>query len=178
MKVVAAVIGFFVTVGASGALAQQVIDVDGIQTSTQSIRLKPGFQQEIILRGKPTISSVFIGDPKVVGVTVTSDKRFVINALPPAENQAGLAPEIRSTNILVSDPEKNIIASVNVDVGFSDEGSHSVEIHKRLSNDKNDRIGIEKYICSSTKCELVYRDKPEGRVQIIQQDNKNTNIAK
>lgn len=167
-------LGFLICGVAGSAIAQQHIAVDSDRTATQSIRLRPGFQQEIVLRGKPTISSIHIGDPKVVGVTVTSDKRFILNALHPTEPGG---PEARSTNVLVSDAEKNIVANLDIEVGYSDDASHVVEIHKRIGGGKTeDRIGIEKYVCSPVKCELVSRDKPELPVQVIQQDSRNLNI--
>lgn len=91
-------------VGTGSALAQEsAVSITEIQS--QTIRLRPGFQQDVSIRGKAKIDSIHVGDPSVAAVTVVSDQRFLINALPPeAREPRAIGP--RATNVLVRDPTR------------------------------------------------------------------------
>lgn len=169
--------------GTGFALAQQgAISVTEIQPET--IRLRPGFQQDVFVRGDARIDSIHVGDPSVAAVTAVSDRRFLINALP-TEGRAQ-APGPRATNVLVLSAEKNVIANLRVEVGyFQGIGTRMVEIHKRVGGGaagggaRSDQFqGVERYLCSSIKCDLVSRDKSEAPSQVILQENYNSTPTK
>lgn len=173
---------FFVTVGASAALAQQRAPaISAGEEPPETVQLRPGFQQEMTLPNGATIGSIHIGDPKVVQATPVSDRRFLITGLPPEEN-ASAPVAARATNILVLDADKKVIAKFEVVVGYF-QNTHLVEIHKRIGGNKTAGggqtevlMGVEKYQCSPIKCDLVFRDKAELPTQVIQQDVRQQNI--
>lgn len=170
--------------GTGFALAQQgAISVTEGQPET--IRLRPGFQQDVSIRGDGRIDSIHVGDPTVAAVMAVSDRRFLITALPPeGREQRAIGP--RATNVLVRDANKNVIANLEVEVGyFGSARGHIVEIHKRVGGGpagggaRSDQYaGVDKYLCTSIKCDLVSRDKSEAPAQVLQQENTNYNVAK
>jgi Flp pilus assembly secretin CpaC len=180
----------FVAVGSSTALAQEKTApaqenaksaISLGEQSSETIQLKPGFQQEITLQGSARIGSIHVGDPKVIEVTTISDRQFVITGVPPE----GHASDGQwATNVLVHDSDKKVIANFEVVVGYFQD-THLVEIHKRIGGKKTAGggqtevlVGLEKFQCSTVRCDLVSRDKSElpTQVQSIQQDIRQQNI--
>ncbi|MCK1589199.1 pilus assembly protein N-terminal domain-containing protein [Bradyrhizobium sp. 169] len=168
--------------GTGLALAQQGA-ISSTEIQPETIRLNPGFQRYVSIPGNATIASIHVGDPSVATVTAVSDRRFLINALSP-DSRAQTSGQ-RATNVLVLDADQNVIANLQVEVGYSGIGTRIVEIHKRVGGGpagggaRSDQFqGVEKYLCSPIKCDLVSRDKSEAPTQVIQQENYNTTSTK
>ncbi|UPJ25406.1 pilus assembly protein N-terminal domain-containing protein [Bradyrhizobium sp. CW1] len=173
----------FATVGVSTALAQERAPAISVgEEARETVQLRPGFQQELTLPNGAIIGSIHVGDPNVVHATPVSDRRFLITGLPPKENGSAPAAATRATNVLVLDNDKKVVAKFEVVVGYF-QNTHLVEIHKRIGGNKTAGggqtevlMGVEKYQCSPTKCDLVFRDKAELPIQFIQQDVRQQNI--
>lgn len=149
----------------------------------ETVRLRPGFQRDVSIIGNATIENIYVGDPTVASVTVVNDKRFLITGLAPPDKKEAAAT--KRTNVLVRDANKNIIANLEVEVGPSGTGGQVVEIHQRvpsISTGGGGRtepyLGIRRYLCTSTSCEPVSRDKAEQPSQVIMQENTNTSALK
>ena len=169
------IFAFFVTVAAGDVVAQErPLSVQ--KFPAQTLSMKPGFQQNITLQGSATIAAIQIGDDTVARVTVVSDKQFLITALPAKPPASPLG--IRQTNILVRDPEQNVIANLEVVVKNYDDAAHEVEIHKPIKGaGGQQRIGVDQYQCSSVKCTIVKLDQIEPPTIRYENTNTNTNIT-